>query len=393
MNYFVSFVIAVALLFRAAALRAEAMIRLQASTNASGFDVRVEGIEAEDVKILASLPIHRLGEFFTLTVQQISDKTGLPPVLGATLLKEDCLIFEPQFPLMADKSYIVEFVSPSTKLVTRRSVSVPHRPAGEPPRLLAIYPKSSQLPRNVLKFYLHFSAPMQQGNVYQYLTLSKSDGTKLESPFLEIAEELWDPTGTRLTLLFDPGRVKQGLIPRKEDGPIFESGKTYHFTIHSNWPDAMGKKLESDSVKLISIGDDDFGQPDPSNWKVHPPMPPTTTQETLDAPILETSSKASLRIDVPEPLDQALFQRCIVVLNDQKMRVEGDVEIVNEEKTWLFRPKLAWQPGNYVIVIDEVIEDLAGNSIGRPFEVDMSNGSGQTTSVPLTKLKFAIPKR
>ncbi len=34
---------------------------------------------------------------------------------------------------------------------------------------------------------------MQQGNVYQYLTLTKSDGTKLESPFLEIAEELWDP--------------------------------------------------------------------------------------------------------------------------------------------------------------------------------------------------------
>lgn len=387
-------VLVVALLFRAAALQADIDIRLQPASNNSEFDVGVVGIAADDVKVLASLPNHRLGDFFKLTVQQTSDIKGLPPVLGTTLFRNGGLVFQPQFPLIADKVYQAEFVSPSTRITIRRPVIVPHRPLGEQPQVRAVYPTSSVLPRNVLKFYLHFSAPMQQGNVYRHLTLEKADGTKLESPFLEISEELWDHTGTRLTLLFDPGRVKQGLIPREEDGPIFEVGESYRFTIHSHWPDANGHSLAVDTVKTFSIGQDDLDQPNPRNWKVHPPpRGHATSQKSQDNSAVMTTSGAGLRIDVPESLDHALFQRCIVILDQQRMRVEGDIEIFNDEKSWLFKPRRDWQAGDYTIEIDDIIEDLAGNSIGRPFEVKTSDTTQRATPLSKMKFYFTIPNR
>ncbi len=87
----------------------------------------------------------------------------LPPILGTMILDREGLIFQPRFPLIADKSYLVEFVSPSTKIATRQSVRVPPPPPREPTQVLAIYPTSSVLPRNVLKFYLHFLRQCSRG--------------------------------------------------------------------------------------------------------------------------------------------------------------------------------------------------------------------------------------
>ncbi len=60
------------------------------------------------------------------------------------------------------------------------------------------------------------------------MTLLNEKGRKLDVPFLEVGEELWDPTGTRLTLLLDPGRIKRGLKPREDLGPILEAGSEVH---------------------------------------------------------------------------------------------------------------------------------------------------------------------
>ena len=41
------------------------------------------------------------------------------------------------------------------------------------------------------------------------------------------------------------------------------------------------------------------------------------------------------------------------------------------EKVWQFTPTAAWEAGPYQLVADTRLEDLAGNSIARPFEVDV----------------------
>src|SRR5206468_10702471 len=91
--------------------------------------------------------------------------------------------------------------------------------------------------------YLHFSAPMSRGEVYRRVRLLGEGDRPVDRPFLEIGEELWDPDGTRLTLLFDPGRIKRGLVPRKEEGPILEEGRAYTLVVDPAWPDAQGRPL------------------------------------------------------------------------------------------------------------------------------------------------------
>jgi hypothetical protein len=94
-----------------------------------------------------------------------------------------------------------------------------------------VYPTSSKLPENHLRFYVHFSAPMSRGEAYEHLRLLRKNGEPVYLPFLEIGEELWDKSGMRLTLLFDPGRVKRGLKPREENGPVLEEGEEYTLVI------------------------------------------------------------------------------------------------------------------------------------------------------------------
>ena len=67
---------------------------------------------------------------------------------------------------------------------------------------------------------------MSRGEVYRRVRLVGEQGD-VDLPFLELGEELWDPEGRRLTLLFDPGRIKRGLKPREDAGQILQPGKRY----------------------------------------------------------------------------------------------------------------------------------------------------------------------
>ena len=113
-----------------------------------------------------------------------------------------------------------------------------------PARLVQVYPTSDRLPENQLKFYVHFSAPMSRGDSYRYIHLLESENGEVDLPFLELGEELWSQDGTRLTVFFDPGRIKRGLKPREEVGPSLEEGKSYTLRIDADWPDAPSDPLE-----------------------------------------------------------------------------------------------------------------------------------------------------
>ncbi|MFP6604749.1 MAG: hypothetical protein VB862_19605, partial [Pirellulaceae bacterium] len=51
--------------------------------------------------------------------------------------------------------------------------------------------------------------------------------------------------------------------------------------------------------------------------------------------------------------------------------VTGEVVVDQQESRWSFQPTPAWQAGEYYLLVDSELEDRAGNSIGRPFEVDV----------------------
>jgi len=91
-----------------------------------------------------------------------------------------------------------------------------------------VFPSAAALPANQLKFYVQFSAPMSRGEAWKHIRLLNHEGKPVDLPFLELDQELWDPNYQRLTILFDPGRIKRGLLPREEAGPIIEQGKPTH---------------------------------------------------------------------------------------------------------------------------------------------------------------------
>jgi hypothetical protein len=114
-----------------------------------------------------------------------------------------------------------------------------------------VYPTADLVPENLLKFYVHFSAPMSRGHIYDYLRLLKEDGKQVELPFLEIDEELWDDTMTRLTIFIDPGRIKRGVLPLEDVGPALEAGKRYTLVIDRAWNDGAGKPLKESQHQLV----------------------------------------------------------------------------------------------------------------------------------------------
>src|SRR5690606_27713562 len=93
--------------------------------------------------------------------------------------------------------------------------------------ITAVSPTRDKLPEKSSRIYLQFSAPMSQGRSYQYLRLFDQTGEEVADPFLEVPQELWSGDGKRMTVLLDPGRVKQGLKPREEIGPVLIPGRQY----------------------------------------------------------------------------------------------------------------------------------------------------------------------
>ena len=57
-----------------------------------------------------------------------------------------------------------------------------------------VTPSADRVPENLLKFYLHFSAPMSRGEVYDRVRLLDARRPAVDLPFLGLGEELWDPT-------------------------------------------------------------------------------------------------------------------------------------------------------------------------------------------------------
>ena len=219
-----------------------------------------------------------------------------------------------------------------------------------------VSPSSDRLPENLLKFYLYFSSPMSRGEVYDRVRLLKDDGQAVDFPFLRLGEELWDPSGTRLTLLIDPGRIKRGLKPREEHGPVLEAGRTYTLVIDPAWPDAEGDPLGAEFRKTFRTGPADETQPDPKTWSIARPAP---------------STREPLVLTFPESLDRALIDSALVLVDPKGEEVDGRLEIEANETRWRFTPEAPWLEGEYKLQIENDLEDLAGNSIRRPFEVDI----------------------
>jgi hypothetical protein len=285
----------------------------------------------------------------------VDGAAGLPPVLGTLRREGDTLVFKPRFELRPGLRYRAVYSAPGGARVTE-VVGVNAAPASPATVMERIDPSPDVLPENLLKFYLHFSAPMTRGEAYRRVRLLDERGKAVEMPFLEIEQELWDRDLRRLTLLFDPGRVKRELLPNQEVGSPLREGFVYTLVVDRDWPDAQGNPLAGEARKMFRVAPPDHTPPRTRDWRLAVPR-----AGTLD----------SLVVTFPEPLDRALLDSTLDILEPSGKPVPGIGAVESGETRWLFTPREPWRSGGYALRAAMILEDLAGNSLGRRFEVDV----------------------
>lgn len=287
---------------------------------------------------------------------ELADAPDAPPLAGTYARRGGAIIFTPAFPPSPEVTLRIIYKSARGEV---DSLVVPGRApaASAAVSVQAIYPTTGQWPANQLKFYIQFSGAMSKGQAWSHIQLLDEQGRRVEEPFVEIDQELWDPAVTRLTVLFDPGRIKRGL---GDTDPPLVPGRSYTLRVDPAWQDAKGKPLSAAFERKVVVAPEVRLPVDPKTWKV-------TAPKDRDAPLV---------IDFPRPLDNALARRTITVDG-----VEGQVDLMNDETRWVFRPAEPWKPGRRTIRIDGILEDLAGNRLYRLFDVDTSDPA-QTKDPP-----------
>ncbi len=274
----------------------------------------------------------------------------VPPMLGSYAVESGVLVFRPRYLLAPGVRARAVFRAPGSAEVVAVFEALKAEAAASKTRVEHVYPSTGLLPDNQLKFYIYFSSPMRRGEAWQHIHLLRENGKAVELPFLELDQELWDREYKRFTVLFDPGRIKRGLLPLEEAGQALEDGKQYTLVIDRDWRDAGGAPLEADFRKAFRVGPADRTPPDTAQWR-------------LTAPKAGTSG--ALVVDFPKAMDYALLLRLLDVPG-----VRGSASVEREEMRWRFVPASAWKAGAYNLVVNTELEDLAGNRIGRAFDVD-----------------------
>lgn len=304
---------------------------------------------------------------------QLFDQVTQPAMLGGHRVTAERLEFTPSFPLEPTMQYRAVFrpqALPGAKTndanqdhILSQVLRIPAALATATTRVAAVHPSEDKLPENLLKFYIQFSGSMSRGRSYEHIQLIEESTRQIvELPFLELDEELWDRDMTRLTVLLDPGRIKRGVKPLVDTGPALRAGKTYSLVIDSHWLDAQGAPLLETHRKTFEVIPADRQTADPTAWTLHLPT---------------SGTRLPIAADFGEAMDHALAARCIRVLGRDGERVEGAVRLEQQDHIWVFEPKRSWQPGNYRLEIQSIIEDLAGNNIGKPFDVKLDDPAQQ----------------
>lgn len=291
-----------------------------------------------------------------LTLQLIGDDGELgPPIFGKYRRVGTELRFTPKYRLIPEYDYRANYHAPNGPKV-HLDYRVPKRASTKAASVERVYPSTNVLPANHLKFYILFTQPMREGRaVFDRIHLLNEDGSRVLDPWRRT--ELWTEDARRLTLWIHPGRVKTGVNLREELGPVLEPGRRYTLLIEAELQDLDGKPLQQSFKKRFETRTADRKRIEPQDWQLTTPT---------------SGTRQPLEIRFNESLDYALSRRFISVLDSRGNIIDGEKIVGRSEATLSFTPKSVWDAGEYQILVDPLLEDLAGNTAQRIFDTDLA---------------------
>jgi hypothetical protein len=304
-----------------------------------------------------------------------------PAVLGEYAVTEGALRFTPLFPFDEGRRYQVRFdpgrlpgAPADAGGVLEADVGRPASTATPSTSVARVYPGGDEVPENLLRMYIEFSAPMGRKSGVEYISLLDSAGREITGAVLPLDYEFWSPDHTRFTVFFDPGRVKQGILPNRQMGRPLEVGRSVTLVVSREWRDAHGLPLKEDFRRTLRVGPPDEKPIDPASWHIQAPA---------------AGTRDGVVVTFPKALDHGLLMRALGVRRDGKP-VDGDIAIERGETRWTFTPADPWRAGAYQLLALDILEDPAGNQIGRAFEVENSREVGEGPNPRTITLAFAV---
>lgn len=296
-------------------------------------------------------------------------------MVGMSSQVDDTVHFTPTYPFDPGRTYEVRYQADPSNAgsVKQARVSMPPAAATAATFITHIYPSGDVVPANQLRMYIEFSAPMGRRPGLEYVSLIDDKGRQVIDPFLPVDGELWNSDRTRFTVFFDPGRQKRGILPNREMGESLVAGRKYTLRISREWQDGHGQPLRETFEHRFTVGPPDRSPLDVASWRITAPREGT---------------RDPLTVVFPESLDHGLLLRAIGVRRDGSPLV-GQVQVDAQETRWTMTPETSWQPGRYEVIALGILEDLAGNRIGRAFEIVGKDDKGEDDAA-VTAISFRL---
>ncbi len=302
------------------------------------------------------------------SILRVAVTADSPPVVGDYRVADGALRFTPAFPFDPGRPYAVRVDpaaagDPEAPIIA--TLALPASGATATTTVAEVYPSGETVPENLLRMYIHFSAPMGLSSGIAHVELLDAAGEVVEGAFLPLDYEFWDAERQRFTAFLDPGRVKRGILPNRQSGRAMTRGGRYTLVVKPAWRDSSGQPLATAFRKTFTAGPAEMQPLDTAHWKVDAPRRTGPSGPAGD----DTAGRQPLVVTFPKPLDRGLLLRALGVRLDGQA-VDGDARVEAAETRWVFTPRRPWSTGRYELVALSILEDPAGNQIGRAFEVD-----------------------
>lgn len=336
------------------------------ATTSRGADLSIDA-SADPLlpRILVDIPAGVAAADVRVRLVRLDEKTGQPgpAVFGSVATANGQTFFQPEFRLTAGGQYRATLTLPGRPPVSI-DYAAPLTPDDKPATVERVYPTADKLPANLLKFYVYFSRPMRQTDrIFDRMQILDEKGQPVHDPWRRFQQ--WSEDGKRLTLWIHPGRVKRGVNLREEFGPVLVPGKRFTLRLETTLEDLAGRPMSAAFEKVFTATAEDRTTIDMSAWKLFP---------------VAAGTRDALRLVFPKPLDHALLPRLLSVRDPAGNAVEGTIAVGDAETTWTFTPARRWESQAYRVAVDDLMEDLAGNTPVRVFDTDMSAATTRPAS-------------
>ncbi len=289
-------------------------------------------------------------------------------MLGDYSSTNDAIIFQPIIPFTRGSKYKVFLAG---KLIA--SPGIPVNAKAERPIIISIYPSGIEVPENLLKMYIVFSKPMQEGQAMENIVVIRNEKDTVPV-FPDLQQELWNKERTILTLWLDPGRIKRGLQPNERSGNPLQQGQDYRLVIKPGWRDTEGEALNTIYSKALAVSSRDSISPVIDQWEIVLP---------------KAGSRQAIKIKLHDQLDHLLLKNTISIIDNSGNPIAGTIEVEAGETELSFIPAAYWMAGNYTLEAEARLEDLAGNNLNRLFDNNIGN-KNITEQKAVHKRSFSI---